>query len=213
MSSAAPLAPVWTCAALEHQQARIATLRSRALSATALSAHPRDQVALAASQSDDPAALAAIDAFESAWLRHSSGHLSRQDFEALLWEAFLWNTALWVPYRAPPPLSSFDVLLKRPIKGVPLLQLVAGFLRVDLVRLWVQRGLPETHRASLASYLDRPRIAAPLPLELALAALLGHSIAPRTPQSLEEARDAVAADALVALLTTQADATVAAIGR
>jgi len=205
--------PVWTRGALDYQQARVATLRSKALLPSSLSPHPRDQIALRASQSDDPAEWAAIDVFESAWLRHSQGHLTDAAFEALLWEAFLWNTATGSPYRAPPPLSTFDVLTRDPIKGVPLLQLVVGFLRLDLIRAWSQRGLlGEAERGALGFFLDRPRLGKPTAAEEEIAFLLGRTIRPRLPQSLAEARDAVAADALAAL-TTQADATAAATGR
>lgn len=197
---------VWDPRAVAYQRTLLASLRSHVLDPASLSTPTssiRDHVVATFFYQGLEGALA-VDLFESAML------CAQEDADLILFEAFLWNSAKR-PYRVFPtlnPTTSLDRLITyRPRMGVPLLQLVAGFCRLDVICEWRSKGLlSEAVLRSLRFYFERPRLPSsiPTPLErLCLKAIGGieREAGAGEWESLEAVRETSRADRLAHLLS------------
>ena len=204
---------VWDPRAVAYQRTLLASLRSHVLDPASLSSPSsplRDQV-VAAFHLHGPAGAQSVDLFESAAL------CALEDADLILFEAFLWNSVKR-PYRTfpslNPPSTPGRILTYKPRLGVPLLQLVAGFCRLDVICEWRSKGLlSEAVLRSLRFYFERPRFptlssalpsSIPTPLErLCLKAVGGieREAGAGEWESLEVVRETSRADRLAHLMS------------
>lgn len=201
---AAPQPPVWDARALTYQRTLLASLRTRVLTPDTCAATPRDAVVRAAYEGR--AAEAELDLFESAAL------LADPDVAVLHFESFLWTTCKEA-YRVMPTVTPLTrLMVPARYGGAPLLQLVAGFCRLDVLWQWRCEGvLCDVTRRALAHFLRRPRVAPRTELERLCACAVGIEAAAAEEgaeeerlRSLADVREALAGDEVAHAMATSA---------
>lgn len=205
-------AEVWDPRASAYQRTLLASLRSHVLDPSSLASGTLREQVVAAFAQDGPEGAQSVDLFESAAL------CALEDADLILFEAFLWNTTKR-PYRVFPTLKDPSRLLTAtPRLGVPLVQLIAGFCRLDILWEWKCAGLlAEPIQKSLRFYFSRPRFpnqtpslpsSIPSRLELLCCRLLGgiegREGSPAEWPTLTSVRETKAADSLARVIESSA---------